>query len=500
MSTEIELKLSLPAEALQAVRTHAALAAAEPAEDRRTLDNTYFDTLDLALRRERMALRIRHTGRRKLQTVKCAASSLGGLSSRPEWEQPYENDRFDFSQIDAEAVRERLETLRDALTPVFSTRFERETLRIRPREGVSILIMFDNGSIEVEGASAPLCELELELESGDAADLFAIAIALAQDLPLIPEDISKAQRGYALFQKQTTKPRRASASPVKSGMSAIDAFRAIGFETLAMWQFNEGHLADKDSAEFLHQARVALRRLRSAFTLCSAVLPDDAVAAWKPRLAGLANALGGARDADVVHHALLEPILASGPVGEDMERLVAKVVQARESARNDIGISTGGGRGAAMLELAAFLHALEAPQHGESVESLAREALRSTRRKARRSLEAAEGGDVAELHRLRIVLKRLRYGLEFFAPLWPEAVVGTYAKALAALQEDLGDINDAAMGNRLLAELAAEDPGLTAARAFTAGWHAQRIAQLRQRAIQRARELLWATPPWKKTK
>jgi adenylate cyclase len=230
------------------------------------------------------------------------------------------------------------------------------------------------------------------------------------------------------------------------------------------------------------------------------VLPDDAVAAWKPRLAGLANALGGARDADVVHHALLEPILASGPVGEDMERLVAKVVQARESARNDIGISTGGGRGAAMLELAAFLHALEAPQHGESVESLAREALRSTRRKARRSLEAAEGGDVAELHRLRIVLKRLRYGLEFFAPLWPEAVVSTYAKALAALQEDLGDINDAAMGNRLLAELAAEDPGLTAARAFTAGWHAQRIAQLRQRAILRARELLWAAPPWKKTK
>jgi adenylate cyclase len=501
VSTEIELKLSLPADALQAVRTHPALAAAEPAEDRRILDNTYYDTPDLDLRSERMALRIRHTGKRRLQTVKCAASSLGGLSSRPEWEQAYENDRFDFSQIDAEAVRERLESLRHALTPVFTTRFERETLRIRPREGASILVMFDNGSIEVEGGSAPLCELELELETGEAADLFALAIALAQDLPLMPEDISKAQRGYALFQKQVAKPRRAAASPVRHGMSAIDALRAIGFDTLAMWQYNEAHLSDGDGGEFLHQARVALRRLRSAFTLFSAVLPADAVAAWKPRLARLANALGGARDADVVHHALLEPILASGPVGEDMERLVAKVVQAREAARNGIDTTPiGSGRGTAMLELAAFLHALEAPAHGESVESLARQALLSTRRKARRALEAAEGGDVAELHRLRIVLKRLRYGLEFFAPLWPENAVAAYSKPLSALQEDLGDINDAAMGNRLLAELAAEDPGLTAARAFTAGWHAQRVAQLRQRAVQRARELLWAAPPWKKTK
>ncbi len=500
MSTEIELKLSLPATELKTARAHAIFASAEPAEDSQTLDNTYYDTPDLALRRARIALRIRHTGKRLLQTVKCAASSLGGLSSRPEWEQPFEDGRFDFSHIEAVAVREQLESLCASLAPVFSTRFERETLRLRPREGASILVMFDCGSVEAGAASTLLSELELELETGTAADLFAIAILLAQDLPLLPEDVSKAQRGYALFQKQAPKPRRAGASPVAPGMSALGAFRAIGFDTLAMWQANEAHLSDTDNVEFLHQARVALRRLRSAFTLFAAVLPSTAVAAWKPRLAELADALGGARDADVVHHTLLEPILASGPVGEDMSLLVAKLEAARQAARGGINAQTGRGRGAAMLELAAFLHALTEPEHGDSVDALAREALRRTRRRARTALAAAENGDVEQLHRMRIVLKRLRYGIEFFSPLWPQANVAQYAKSLAALQEDLGDINDAAMGNRLLAALAGDDPGLTAARAFTAGWHAQRIAQSRQRAIARARDLLWSLPPWKLAK
>ncbi len=495
MSTEIELKLSLPADAFKDARNHPVLATAEPAEDRRTLDNVYFDTPGLELRRERIALRIRRTGKQDLQTVKCAAASLGGLSHRPEWEQPYNGKAFDFSQVDAAAVRDRLESLQGLLVPVFTTRFERETLRIRPRNGASILVMLDRGSIIAADQEAPLAELELELETGTPTDLFEIAIALARDLPLLPEDISKAQRGYALFQHQAQKPRRAGPSPITPGTSALAAFRAVGFDTLAMWQANEGHLHDPGNTEFVHQARVALRRLRSAFALFSRALPEETVSHWKPRLAALTNALGGARDADVVHDVLLEPILASGPIGDDLQRLTTLVAHARERARN--AMTDGGGRGAAMLELAALLHSLP-ESGGDSIESLACEALRRTRRKARASLEAAESGDVAQLHPLRIVLKRLRYGLEFFAPLWPESAVSRYAKSLATLQEDLGEINDATMGNRLLAELAADDPGLTAARAFVAGWHAQRIAQLRQRAVARAREHLWSPPPWKK--
>ena len=100
MSHEIELKLTLPQKSLAALRRHPLIADA-PREGRScTLENTYFDTPELELRERRMAVRTRKAGSRWLQTVKCAAETSGGLSSRPEWEQPYANACFDFSAID----------------------------------------------------------------------------------------------------------------------------------------------------------------------------------------------------------------------------------------------------------------------------------------------------------------------------------------------------------------------------------------------------------------
>ena len=84
MSHEIELKLTLPQKALPALRRHPLIADA-PRDGRSvTLENTYFDTPELELRERRMAVRTRKAGTRWLQTVKCAAESIGGLSSRPE--------------------------------------------------------------------------------------------------------------------------------------------------------------------------------------------------------------------------------------------------------------------------------------------------------------------------------------------------------------------------------------------------------------------------------
>ena len=82
MSHEIELKLTLPQKSLPALRRHPLIAEA-PRDGRAcTLENTYFDTIDLELRERRMAVRTRKAGSRWLQTVKCAAESVGGLSAR----------------------------------------------------------------------------------------------------------------------------------------------------------------------------------------------------------------------------------------------------------------------------------------------------------------------------------------------------------------------------------------------------------------------------------
>ena len=139
MSHEIELKLTLPQKSLPALRRHPLIAEA-PRDGRAcTLENTYFDTVDLELRERRMAVRTRKAGSRWLQTVKCAAESVAGLSARPEWEQPYANACFDFSAIDRDDVRKRLEELQPRLVPVFTTHFRRETVILTPREGVKVL-------------------------------------------------------------------------------------------------------------------------------------------------------------------------------------------------------------------------------------------------------------------------------------------------------------------------------------------------------------------------
>ncbi|MBP8216918.1 MAG: CYTH domain-containing protein, partial [Thauera sp.] len=203
MSHEIELKLALPERALPALRRHALVAAAQKLGTTATLDNTYFDTPSLALKARKVAVRTRRQGRQMLQTVKCAAVSSGGLSSRPEWEQPWAG-AFDFSLIDQPEAARLLARHQDELVPVFTTRFRRETRRHTPEPGVSILLMIDTGEVRVrtpDGTerSAPICELELELESGRPQDLVELACTLAQDLPLMPADISKAERGYRLF-------------------------------------------------------------------------------------------------------------------------------------------------------------------------------------------------------------------------------------------------------------------------------------------------------------
>ena len=76
MSHEIELKLTLPKNPCRPAPPHPLIAEA-PRRPCVTLENTYFDTPESELRERRMAVRTRKTGNRWLQTVKCAAESIG---------------------------------------------------------------------------------------------------------------------------------------------------------------------------------------------------------------------------------------------------------------------------------------------------------------------------------------------------------------------------------------------------------------------------------------
>lgn len=502
MSHEIELKLTLPQKSLPALRRHPLIAEA-PRDGRSvTLENTYFDTPELELRERRMAVRTRKAGTRWLQTVKCAAESIGGLSSRPEWEQPYVGGVFDFSAIDNADVRNRLEDYHPRLVPVFSTRFKRETCILTPREGVKVLAMIDNGAIEVGEHSRPLCELELELVEGDPQALYAIALELAESLPLTPENVSKAERGYRLFSNHALRPAKARPSRLAAEHSPVDAFRIIAFDCLSLWQTNESGARESDNPEFIHQLRVALRRLRSALRLFGPALPQVFVERWSQGLKDAADGLGAARDLDVMLAEVLGPVAESGLADEATQRLIAMAVDRRDrekaAAREQLLAASHGRQ---MLALAADLMALQSDSLVKSANltTFARLQLTQLRKRARKRYAAAATDLHADkLHELRVSLKRLRYAIEFLLPLLPEKATVRFANDLAEAQEILGYLNDETVARNRLKAWAGKDPELRSGAAFVAGWHAPRIARLRKSVLPSLEDILWGKAPWRR--
>lgn len=95
--------------------------------------------------------------------------------------------------------------------------------------------------------------------------------------------------------------------PIAATQTPVEAFRTIALACLEHFQRNEAGLLAGGEAEFIHQARVALRRLRSALKLFAPVLPTDFIAAygqsWRT-----SPAPGEARDWDVFREETL-PLL-----------------------------------------------------------------------------------------------------------------------------------------------------------------------------------------------
>lgn len=509
MSHEIELKLALPKSALPALRRHPLVAAAEKLGNASTLDNTYFDTPALALKARKVAVRTRRQGRQMLQTVKCAALSSGGLSSRPEWEQPW-TGAFDFSAVDQPEAARLLARHREELVPVFTTRFRRETRRHAPTPELSILLMIDTGEVTVrtpDGAerSAPICELELELERGRAQDLVELACALAQDLPLMPADISKAERGYRLFLDTPPSPLRAEASTIAGGQNVVDAFRSLAFSCVRQWQGNAAAAlasADPDAIhpDFIHQLRVSQRRLRALLKLFAPALPENFAGTWNARLRDNAERFGDARDLDVFHAELLEPVTPEGLADpEAMAALLDTVQQARNEARrfasHNLDMAT---QGRLLLAFTADLHRLPAGGLAAAVDlrAFARLRLSRLRKRARRRAEAAASLEPTRLHALRIAFKLLRYGVEFFAPLFPARSIERYLEGVVQAQTALGFLQDVDIARQRLITWTQANPALAPAAAFVLGWHAPRYARLRRRVLRECAPLLEGRKPW----
>ena len=490
MADEIELKLALP-KAAQALLLRQSVLRKAVSKATHQLVNLYYDTPNLALHQRGIALRLRKRGRIWLQTVKCAGSSAAGLTTRPEWEVPYLG-HFDFAGVDAEPVRRWLErpVLRKQITPLFETNFKRTTWRFEPRPGCGILLMLDRGWIAAAGKLQEISEVEIEL-AGDAEgrcieELFKLAQTLGERLPLMPAILSKAERGYRLFQGLQPTPQKAQMVPLTSNAAPLEAFRKIALAGLEHLQSNLHGATQSNDPEFIHQMRVATRRLRAALRLFAPMLPAGLAEELVPELRLLTTRLGHARDLDVLLTEIATPVMRALPDEPRLAALAGAITDRQYAARAAaVRHLQSVAHGRLVLRATALLHRppFQAPVEArfgltETVGNFAAARLKRLRKKVLGLAAAASVDDPVSLHRLRIGIKRLRYALEFFSPLAAGKPLQRLLARLVEMQDKLGQLNDLANAGTLLMSCAGDDPRLREAVSLVGGWHASRHGEL----------------------
>lgn len=447
---EYELKLGVDPAQLDA------LLAAAPLNSDSALDreqqSVYYDTPRQALHKAGYSLRVRMVGDRRIQTIKAESEAAAGLFVRPEWEREVGSDQPVLDDDDG-PLRRMIPNLDLArLEPLFRVVVTRRTVLVERTEA-AIEVVLDRGELRAADCSDPVCEVELELKGGDPAALFAIARELDRSAPVRLGVLTKSERGYRLAAANIDKPVKTGPLQLQSGISAAAGFRAIVGTCLRQFRLNEAILTRSGDARALHQARVALRRLRSALSTFKTVVADDRYGHLRTELRWIAGELGHARNLDV----MLERL--SG--GEVVKPLRA----ARKDAYAAVQTVLASTRARAlMLDLAewtaigAWASDTTHAARDRLIESFAAEALEKHRRRLKRLGRGLELVSDDRRHEARIEAKKLRYATEFFANLFPgkkptrrhRAFLG----ALEALQSHLGDLNDLATAPIVIEDLA----------------------------------------------
>ncbi|MBK9162294.1 MAG: CYTH domain-containing protein [Nitrosomonadales bacterium] len=247
-----------------------------------------------------MALRLRRAGRQWLQTLKGGGTLKGGLHERHEGEGSVSRAALDFSMPEA-AEWDTLLPLswRDELQLVFVTDFFRSS-RLLDWQGSSIEVCMDHGEARTEQHSVPICELELELKSGDPRHLFELALAILE-VAVRTRNGHKAERGYWLLSGFVEQPVKAVAPGLSGTCRLADALQTLAWSCLTHLQGNLHGAMWSDDAEYLHQVRVALRRLRVVLRMAGKIRADDGLAALSGEVAAMCVDLGRIRREGRVH-------------------------------------------------------------------------------------------------------------------------------------------------------------------------------------------------------
>lgn len=236
--------------------------------------------------------------------------------------------------------------------------------------------------------------------------------------------------------------------------STGDVFKRFFAEAARRVRALQPRLLAADDREDLHDARVAVRRMRSYLRTFGPVLDAAWAAELRARLMRLDGCLSEVRDLDVLSEMVAgrdDAVPARVRAEREAKRAIARDELAHERSQSLL----------AELEVAAQRPRFRSGARRSAKRGVRRLLARVWKRAQRRVRRVGRAPSDAELHRIRIAAKHVRYAAEAYA-----SVDGKRAHALARragrLQGILGRRHDAVVAAarlQMLCEVPAESLG-----------------------------------------
>lgn len=430
------------------------------AEPLRTL-TTYFDTEDLRLARAGVSLRHR-TG--EGWTVKLPGEIGNGVLTRPEYTFPVDGQTPPSAATDLVLAYVRT----GRITHAARLRTVRRRILLDDPDGTRLLEV-DDDEVSVLGEHGRVVARfrELEVEFTDAAPT-ALVDATVYLLRAAGADGLEATSKYVhVLGPRARQAPDVTVEALTDRPSAGEVVRhALSASVDMLFRHDAVARLDEDP-EGVHQMRVAARRLRSNLRTFRPLVDPDWETELRDELAWLGDLLGATRDADVMV-ARLQMRIAASPNPDDAAPLASRLDSQRAASVDRLRAELRGERYLALLD--TLVDAARQPRlTDDALEPAERllEALQDDWKGLRKRVKrSAKHPADADLHRIRVLAKRCRYGAEALEPL-----VGKDARAAARaaerLQGVLGERHDAIVFRTWLHDeaLAIADP----VTAFAAG-------------------------------
>ena len=468
MDQESVIRLRLSAEAARTVfrkpPIHGWLAGRPRS---RRLAAAYYDTADETLHKGGIALSIKEGDRQRTQV---AASNAVRVTSVLEPGAAPDLERIRDAEIRTRALRL---VSGAALAPVFQT-----DIRIRAHalilEDIPVEMMLGVGQISASDHADEFTEVAFR--AADRMAAYRAAEALATAVPVSVERRDFIARGYDLAHGRHAQVALAQDVALDDGWNARRGLVAILHGCLDQFAANEIAFTAGGGSEAIHQLRVAIRRMRAAFSAFGSAVPPDEVADFRADLQWLQQIFGPLRDWDVFCNETLSAFRSALPNHGGLRELATDARAARGQALVAAREALASVRyGLFQVRLARWLEK-DAGDEGLRLGEFAAKALAKRDRKLRRAGKNLDGSTPERLHDIRIAAKKARYAAEFFRDLFGGKATRKYLRALRRIQDGLGAMNDANMARRLVNEIRPDDREITA---LLDGWFAARIVASR---------------------